>query len=297
MCGRFCCSLNTDDIRTELYEENVLPQRDVEWIDESSHRPSYNVCPSRSIPAIVEKGQSQSKVLQSMQWGFIPAWLKSNPHNKPINARVETLTEKPSMFDKSKNISRCIIAAEGFFEWNKKRQPFFIKRKDNKMMLFAGLYSTAHVDGRSVTTCTIITTAASEFFSKIHNRMPVILEPKDVDTWINHKVLWTQDVIKLLKPFDGELSCFRVTDKVGPIKNDSPELIQPLDDHKSSISHFLKPAHIKDEMNKDLASHVQKPAIVSSVQDISKKRKKSVDQADSNHVLKTPKITNFFSKK
>ncbi|GAN10248.1 DUF159 domain protein [Mucor ambiguus] len=298
MCGRFCCSLNTEELRNELHEENVLPDRNTEWVDQDSYRPSFNVCPSRSIPAVLEKAQTHTKIMQSMQWGFIPSWLKSNPYSKPINARIETLTEKSSMFDKSKNANRCIIAAEGFFEWNRKKQAFFIKRADNKMMLFAGLYSTAYIDDRSVTTCTLITTAASEFFSKIHDRMPVILEPDNVDAWINSKVFWSNDVIKLLKPFDGELNCHQVTDKVGSVKNDSPDLVQPLDERKSSISHFLKPARIKDEISKDLSSHVGKATSSSTAtiaQQATKKRKKSVN--DDPNASKTPRITSFFDKK
>ncbi|KAF1796271.1 hypothetical protein V8B55DRAFT_1554587 [Mucor lusitanicus] len=302
MCGRFCCSLNAEDLRNELHQENVLPDTDTEWIDQDAYRPSYNVCPSRSIPAVVEKTQTQMKVIQSMQWGFIPSWVKSNPYTKPINARAETLEEKQSIFDKSKNVNRCIIAAEGFFEWNKKKQVFFIKRKDSKMMLFAGLYSTATIDDRSITTCTIVTTTASKMFSKIHHRMPVILEPAAVNTWINSKVFWSSDLLKLLTPFDGELTCYQVTDKVGPVKNDGPELVQPLDEHKSSISHFLKPADIKDEISKDLSPHVEKVANTGSsstttagAQQATKKRKKSMD--DDAKASNTPKITRFFSKK
>lgn len=66
MCGRFCCALSTDNIRNELHDENVLPERNTEWVDESNHRPSYNVCPTRYIPAVIEKGQSQTKIIQSM---------------------------------------------------------------------------------------------------------------------------------------------------------------------------------------------------------------------------------------
>lgn len=66
MCGRFCCSLNAEDLRNELHQENVLPDTDTEWIDQDAYRPSYNVCPSRSIPAVVEKTQTQMKVIQSM---------------------------------------------------------------------------------------------------------------------------------------------------------------------------------------------------------------------------------------
>ncbi|CAO3616318.1 unnamed protein product [Mucor fragilis] len=304
MCGRMCCSLTTDEIRNELYQEDVLPDRNVEWVDEGLHRSSFNVCPSRAVPAVLED-QARHKVMQSVQWGFIPSWMQGNAYSKPINARAETLTEKSSMFDKSKNTSRCIIAAEGFFEWNKKKQAFFIKRKDNKMMLFAGLYSAACIDDRHVTTCTIITTAASKFFSKIHDRMPVIVESNNVDAWIDSKIFWTNDIIKLLTPFDGELNCYQVTDKVGPIKNDGPDLVQPLDERKSSISYFLKPAHINDEISKDLGPHVEKagassgPNTVSSAttttQQATKKRKKSMD-TDPN-ASKMPKITSFFNKK
>ncbi|KAI8640470.1 hypothetical protein BD408DRAFT_434224 [Parasitella parasitica] len=306
MCGRFCCSLSADDIRNELYQENVLPNPNTEWVDQDAHRPSYNVCPTRYIPTVLEKSQNQ-KIIQSMQWGFIPSWLNDAPYSKPINARLETLIEEKSMFDKSKNVHRCIIAAEGFFEWNKKKQAFYIKRRDGKMMIFAGLYSIATIDSQTVATCTIITTTASTFFTKIHRRMPVILEPSDVNVWINSSILWSPTVINLLKPFPDELDCFQVSPKVGPTKNDTPALIIPLDEQKSSISHFLKPVDPEDEMSKKVSINKEKretaiykeppspKAIDKPPSHTKKKRKKSAKETLDG--LKSRKITSFFGKK
>ncbi|CEP07057.1 hypothetical protein [Parasitella parasitica] len=290
MCGRFCCSLGADDIRNELYQENVLPNTDAEWVDQDTHRPSYNVCPTRYIPTVLEKNKNE-KMIQSMQWGFIPSWLKDAPYNKPINARLETLTEDKSIF----------------FEWNKKKQVFYVKRRDGKLMLFAGLYSIATIESQAVATCTIITTAASAFFSKVHHRMPVILEPSDVNVWINNNIPWSPTVINLLKPFSGELDCFQVSPKVGPTKNDTPDLITPLDEQKSSISHFLKPVDLQDEMRKMSATNTdqketnnyKEPSLCNSIDkpsiDPNKKRKRRVD--GSPGTLKSRKITSFFSKK
>ncbi|KAI8971875.1 hypothetical protein BDF20DRAFT_703991 [Mycotypha africana] len=318
MCGRFCCSLNPEELKSRLYKENVLKHKNVSWIDETKHRASYNVCPARYIATVFQSSEiDNERIMKSMQWGYIPSWAKAAPPAKPINARVETLTENPnSVFNASKNSRRCVIVAEGFFEWNKKRQAFYIERKDKKLMLFAGLYSNSHFNDDDLTTCTIITTHASSFFSKIHDRMPVILDESDIGIWLDKNQPWDQRVTGLLKPFEGLLHCFQVTDKVGPIKNDYPELIVPIDKQKNSISQFLKPMDLKTEMQKDLPEPAVKKEAASgsnsndsftdtaSPPKATKKRRHSSDQANKNnskkadetHATKAPKITQFFSK-
>ncbi|KAI7900569.1 uncharacterized protein BX663DRAFT_488198 [Cokeromyces recurvatus] len=243
MCGRFSCSLDSQTVKSRLYDEHVVTQDSIEWKDEDKHRPSYNVCPARWIPTLYELSKPNStKVIQSMQWGFIPSWMTTTPYSKPINARSETLLDESSIYDQSKNTNRCIIIAEGFYEWKMKKQPFYIKRKDGRLMLFAGLFSTSHIAGVKTTTCTIITTSSETIgFSKIHHRIPVILNASEASQWLDHTKRWSKDKFaSLMKPFKEELEWYQVTEKVGSIKNDSKDLNQPLDQTKNSISYFLQ---------------------------------------------------------
>ncbi|KAI8076564.1 uncharacterized protein B0P05DRAFT_544963 [Gilbertella persicaria] len=252
MCGRFCCSLEPNTIRMRLQEEKVLEQSDIEWVNEEKYHTSYNFCPWQFVPALFEHGQKHTKLIQSMQWGFIASWIKNASYQRPINARSETLIENQhGLFQKSKNAFRCVIAAEGFYEWNKKKQPFYIKRKDGQLMLFAGLYATSNVDGKVLTTCAIVTTETNnQAFQKIHNRIPVILEPQDVNTWIDKTKSFTDKTSALLRPFEGELDIYQVSTDVNSTKVDSSTLILPLDQKKSSISRFLQPSTTHDESKK-----------------------------------------------
>ncbi|KAG2205796.1 hypothetical protein INT47_003979 [Mucor saturninus] len=237
MCGRFCCSLNRASVTTELYNHAVCEDEDIPWLDKDKYVASYNVCPTRYVLALYQDTVSKHKVLQSMQWGFIPSWSKNSAMAKPINARSETL-QVASIFSSAKP---CIIIAEGFYEWktSSTKIPFYVKRRDGQLMLFAGLYDTNKHFGDKLTTCAIITTQASEFFAVIHDRMPVILETKDVDLWLDHGALLSKSVIHLLKPYKGPLQCYQVSNEVGQIKKDTPDLIVPIDSKKSSITHFL----------------------------------------------------------
>ncbi|KAI9304323.1 hypothetical protein BJ944DRAFT_267005 [Cunninghamella echinulata] len=243
MCGRFClCTVN---LETKLKEIGIGV--DNQWIDKDKHKPRYNCAPRSYIPVIRKSDKENSATLQSMMWGFVPYFAQKMPDTQPINARDDTLIGGSPVFDKSKNQRRCIVVADGFYEWKKlsngKKIPYYTKRKDGQLMLFAGIYDEAQPNDwkGSATLCTtaIITTSASSFFSFLHDRMPVILEVDQVEHWLNKSSSWSTDLTKLMKPFEGQLDCYQVTDKVGSTSNESPDFIVPVDSLKSSISNFF----------------------------------------------------------
>ncbi|KAG2225585.1 hypothetical protein INT45_013696 [Circinella minor] len=241
MCGRFACSLCPNIIKDKVKESNINITN--EWVNEDLFSPSFNVGPRKYIP-VIRKTINNEVIMQSMQWGFIPSWTKDYPDRQPINARSDTLIGS-SLFDQSKNKGRCIIVAEGFYEWkvlkSGKKIPYYTKRKDGKLMFFAGLYALSHIDDKERYTCTIVTTDASSFFEFLHDRMPVILEnsSSDVNSWISNES-WSKDQVKIMHPFTGELDCYQVTDAVGSTRNNSPDFIIPVDQLKGSISNFFK---------------------------------------------------------
>ncbi|CAO3612394.1 unnamed protein product [Cunninghamella blakesleeana] len=213
--------------------------------DIEKYNPRYNCSPQSYIP-VVRKNDKDNTTLQSMVWGFVPYFAQKMPDTQPINARDDTLVGGSAVFDKSKNQKRCIVVAEGFYEWKKlsngKRIPYYTKRKDGQLMLFAGIYDESHPSDWKESTLystAIITTSSSSFFSFLHDRMPVILEIDQVNKWLNHSSSWSSDLIKLMKPFEGELDCYQVTDKVGLTSNESSDFIIPVDSLKSSISSFF----------------------------------------------------------
>ncbi|CAO3643811.1 unnamed protein product [Cunninghamella echinulata] len=243
MCGRFClCTVN---LETKLKEVGI--DVDNQWIDKDKHRPRYNCSPQSYIPVIRKSDKNDSATLQSMVWGFVPYFAQKMPDTQPINARDDTLIGGSPVFDKSKNQRRCIVVADGFYEWKKlsngKKIPYYTKRKDGQLMLFAGIFDEAQpIDWKepgTLYTTAIITTSASSFFSFLHDRMPVILEVDQVDQWLNKSSSWSIDLTKLMKPFEGQLDCYQVTDKVGLTSNESPDFIVPVDSLKSSISSFF----------------------------------------------------------
>ncbi|CAO3655673.1 unnamed protein product [Mucor hiemalis] len=210
MCGRFCCAIDPDTVKTRLYKDHISTDKELEWVDQEKYHSKYNVCPTNNVLVMyADPDHKQRTILRSMQWGYIPSWSRNINMNKPINARVETLVDK-SMFDGSKGTKRCVVIAEGFYEWkklsNNKRQPYYVTRKDGQLMVFAGLYDVNSFIGDSTFTCTIITTHASEFFKPIHHRMPVILDTDHILKWIDNRTGWSPPIVDLLKPYEGELN-------------------------------------------------------------------------------------------
>lgn len=193
--------------------------------------------------------------LQSMKWGLIPFWTKRNPDYgsvmRTINARDDSLASKGGMWNTMKQKKRCIVVAQGFYEWLKKnggkeKIPHYVKRKDEQLMCFAGLWDCVQYEGSNEKhyTYTIITTDSNKQLSFLHDRMPVILEngSDQIRTWLDpSRSEWSKDLQSLLKPFGGELNCYPVSKDVGKVGNNSPTFIVPVasTENKNNIANFF----------------------------------------------------------
>lgn len=198
--------------------------------------PSWNVGPQRRLFAVAQ--HHDERVLEHFRWGLVPSWAKDPAlGHRLFNARAETIAEKPS-FRSAFAKRPCAIPVDGFYEWDhrpgKNRQPHFFTRVDGVPMVLAGLYEhwrdPDSPDSPPLATCTIITTAPSSDMEEIHDRMPVILERNRVDAWLNPVEVGVDERLALLHPAPAQtLRHHGVSSLVGSVKNDGPELIEPLD--------------------------------------------------------------------
>jgi putative SOS response-associated peptidase YedK len=223
MCGRFCQESSVEEIAA------------VFGVGVGDLPPRYNVAPSQSVAAIVQLPEAPPQ-LQMLRWGLIPSWAKDPKIGyKLINARAETVAEKPS-FRSAFRQRRCLIPATGFYEWqqvegSRQKQPYFIGLQDEGLFAFAGLYERWESPGGDVLeTCTIITTAANKLVEPIHERMPVILASQDYDRWLGPCVGEIGSLQALLKPYPAaDMKIYPVSSLVNNPKHDSPECKQPID--------------------------------------------------------------------
>lgn len=221
MCGRFVSKAKKQEIEKEFK---------VEIGDDNLTAPRYNIAPTQMIAAVTET--ENARELSSFKWGLIPHWAKDDLiGNKLINARAETLTEKPS-FREAFRSRRCIIPASGFYEWQKQakgsKQPFYFYLKNKEVFGFAGLWEQwlDKQTGELTETCTIITTEANEVLKPVHDRMPVILRSDCYEKWLDHKEKNTDRLQKLLAPYPAEkMSAHTVSRAVNLTTNSSAELI------------------------------------------------------------------------
>ena len=217
MCGRF--ALYADKTVLELFFGiSIFPV----------FAARYNLAPSQSCLFI--KGEPRGNLSPSyLSWGLIPAWAKDKSMaGKMINARAETITEKPS-FKSAFNKRRGIIPANGFYEWKttgKSKNPFFISPKDQSLLGFGGIWeSNTHL---GLETFSIITTAANQDMNDLHERMPLILPQESWKAWLNHEEGNATDILKLLQPApSGFLQLKEVGTLVNKVSNDSPECLLP----------------------------------------------------------------------
>jgi len=217
ICGRFARINTAREIEIEFNLDQV----------EIKLAPSYNIAPTHEVAVIIKNGASK---LTAMRWGLIPFWAKDESiGSKLINARAETVDEKPS-YKHSFQKRRCLIVANGFYEWQhrgKSKQPFFIHLKDNKPFCFAGIYDNWNsANGEKITTCSIITTDASQEIKSIHPRMPVMVKREDFSIWLKNFSL--HEVKKLLVPYSADLEYYEVSMDVNSPSNNYSELIKPI---------------------------------------------------------------------
>jgi putative SOS response-associated peptidase YedK len=227
MCGRITTTFEFSDIRVRWNLDRDLPQ----------YRPRFNVAPETSpnIPVIVRQGTGNECRL--MRWGLIPSWVKDPTiGNQTINARAETLTELPS-FKPLVDRRRCIIPADGFYEWRKegrRKVPMWVHLKTKEPFGLAGLWDVwRKPDGKRVESFTIITTDPNELVRPIHNRMPVILRPEDEERWLDASRTPFVKAQSLLKPLPEELmDAHDVSPIVNSAKYDGPECIRPVSEEE-----------------------------------------------------------------
>jgi len=213
MCGRFTLK-KPERIRLPNYHSDfpVL-------------KPRYNIAPSQDVVTVVQRGSSPEAAF--LQWGLIPSWSKEA--KGIINARVETIEDKPSFNDSFKN-RRCLILADGFYEWErhgKISQPYYFQMKDGAPFAFAGIWDRWRHNGRTIDSCAIITTTANELLATIHHRMPVILQSESYGLWLSEDSR-SADLKDLLAPYPADaMTSHPVSYDVNDAKLDDERMVLP----------------------------------------------------------------------
>jgi putative SOS response-associated peptidase YedK len=221
MCGRFALYSNLEQVKEAFQVQQVR------WEPPAS----YNVAPTHEVAVVVRRDGDNT--LEKMRWGLIPAWAKDpGIGSRMINARVETLGEKPS-FKRPLKGQRCMVVADGFFEWAKTeqgKQPMFIRAKAGQPFGFAGLYDVwRSPEGETVTSCTIVTTRANEFMQAIHDRMPLILPQPHQAAWLDATTPDIEAWLAALAPYPGsEMQAYPVSRRVNSPQYNDVECIRPL---------------------------------------------------------------------
>ena len=221
MCGRFTLTVDPAELQDQ-FEGISFPEK---------YAPRFNIAPSQPVLAIPNDG---TKMADFLLWGLIPSWAKDpSIGNRMINARGETLAEKPA-FRGAYKYKRCLILADGFYEWKsqpgtKVKVPHFIHLKDGKPFAFAGLWDEWQApDGSPVRTCTIITTAPNPLAATIHDRMPVILHAEDYAEWLDQAPRTPESLQHLIASYPAELmEAYPVSALVNSPANDQAECVQP----------------------------------------------------------------------
>jgi len=218
MCGRYTIIAKAEEIEKRFNVE--VPE---------SYKQRYNAAPTQILPVITN---DRPDGLSFFHWGLIPSWAKDKSiSSKLINARSETLAEKAS-FKNALKYRRCLVIADGFYEWKKSTKkskiPYRIFLNTKELFAFAGLWEEYEDDDQNtVHTFTIITTTANSAISKIHDRMPVILEPQLEKSWLDPEFS-TEARINLLKPLnDNKIEYHPISPLVNSVSNDNPQLILP----------------------------------------------------------------------
>jgi putative SOS response-associated peptidase YedK len=224
MCGRFA-RRSTQQVLADWFGVEL---EDMPWF-----APSFNVAPQSTQPVVRVSRDSGGREFSLMRWGLVPFWAKDAKFGySTINARAEEAPTKPAYREAFKK-RRCLVPADAFYEWKrldaKTKQPFVIALKSGEPYGFAGLWeSWRPKQGDPLETFTILTTDPNELMQSIHNRMPVILEPRDYNRWLDSANPQTPPV-DLLRPFPAEkMLAWPVTDRVGNVRNNDPELLESL---------------------------------------------------------------------
>lgn len=218
MCGRFTMTANPEELMARYGVEQLTFE----------YQLRYNIAPSQLIPAVIESNGERR--IGQLRWGLIPSWAKDEKMAySTINAKAETVHEKPA-FRNAFQRKRCLLPADGFYEWQKdggKKQPMRIVMKDKSIFSMAGIYDTwVSPEGVKIHTCSIITTKPNRLMEPIHDRMPVILRREDEGIWLDREKQDVEMLQSLLLPYsEEEMFAYPVAAMVGNVRNDLPECI------------------------------------------------------------------------
>ncbi len=196
MCGRYSLSASPEEVKA-LFD----------YIEQPNFPPRYNIAPTQPITLV--KHVNGGRHFGLARWGLVPSWVKDPASfTLLLNARAETVEDKPS-FRAAVRHRRCMIPANGFYEWQRKgavKQPYWIAPADGRLLAFAGLWETySHPDGGDIDTAAVITVGSNMTVRPVHHRMPAIIEPEHFDDWLSNGTIMARDAIKLLQPADEEL--------------------------------------------------------------------------------------------
>jgi putative SOS response-associated peptidase YedK len=224
MCGRYTQTQSASAIAAAFALDEVPPLP-----------PRYNIAPTQLVGTVLQMQQQRDRQFRVLRWGLVPSWAKDPAiGSRMINARAETVAEKPS-FRTALRYRRCLVIADGFYEWQRqgsKKQPFYFHLNDHQPFGFAGLWEQweSQTTGEILETCTILTTEANDVLRPVHDRMPVILQPKDYDRWLDPDLNKSADLLPLLQPYSAEvMQSYPVSAVVNKATSDRPECIQPLE--------------------------------------------------------------------
>ncbi len=224
MCGRYSQTHSALAI-AHTFQLSVVPDAP----------PRYNIAPTQLVGAILQLQDRPERQFRILRWGLVPSWAKDAAiGNRLINARSETVSEKPS-FRSAFRYRRCLIVADGFYEWQRQagknqKQPYYFQLANHALFGFAGLWEHwESPTGELLETCTILTTEANEVLRPIHERMPVIMHPDDYDTWLDPTLNTFAKLHPLLRPYPAEtMRAYPVSLRVNKADYDRPECIEPL---------------------------------------------------------------------
>jgi len=229
MCGRYSLVF-IDDLGNRFRVFNPM----------IGSRSRFNIAPGNEMPVIIHEEKNE---LVMMNWGLVPHRTQDiTTAQRPINARAETLSEKPTFKELMQN-RRCLVPASGFFEWKKegkKKIPFYIHLPKIPLFAFAGLYDQwAGIHGNLIRTYTIITTAPNELVAKVHNRMPSILLPEHEDRWLSKTPLNAEALKEILAPFPAEnMSMYPISSLVNTPDADDERIIRPLNSLTDDLTYY-----------------------------------------------------------
>jgi putative SOS response-associated peptidase YedK len=239
MCGRFTITTDKIEIILNHFEAKLAPNF-------TGYQPRFNAAPGQVLPAIVSKEDGQRYLLNTF-WGFIPPWGEKTEGKTSyqINIRDDTIARNKFFTDRLVN-NRCIIPADGFYEWEKtgepprgvdikrsisrpKKTPYYIKLKSGKLFAFAGLWRSVKIEEKPIISTAIITTNPNNLISSIHDRMPVILSEDELKVWLNPEVKEFELLHRFLDSYpEKEMKMHPVSTFVNSGRNDSPACIEPV---------------------------------------------------------------------